>query len=476
MKSKLLFPLFLISSLNTFICFSQNLHQTGLVFSDSLYKKIETISPALRFSDAEVIRYSLKQYCPEAGNQGSIGSCTSWASGYAAYTISEAIQQKNTDKVAITKAAKSALFIYNQIKISDCNNGAYIESALQLLKNKGDCSFFEFNPNDCRVLPDGQLNMKAQENKIKEYNSLFPLFCSSQNKITATINSLLSNKPVVIGLNIQMSFENNIRNGKYTPTDNAKIIGGHALCVIGFDNETKEFEILNSWGKSWGNNGFFKMSYEDYAKYCNTAFQFTLNKNKLTDNGIINGNFELFKYIGKSNETNKNNFVIKSPTYKNDGYYYFPNQISKDDFFRIKATNLKKDSYVYIISFKPDKSYEILFPHNYVGTSNIECTPFISYENASIELPVDPENGFFAETKGDDVLCILYSDNRILNLDKLVLNQNKFGGDIWGWLKESFQSNLLTSKDLSYNTNKMGVKAENATGKIIPIILKINVQ
>lgn len=44
----------------------------------------------------------------------------------------------------------------------------------------------------------------------------------------------------------------------YSPDPSEPSIGGHALCVTGYDSES--FEIVNSWGAGWGNQGFFRCS------------------------------------------------------------------------------------------------------------------------------------------------------------------------------------------------------------------------
>ena len=46
-------------------------------------------------------------------------------------------------------------------------------------------------------------------------------------------------------------------------------LGGHAMTVIGYD-DTREggaFEVINSWGTDWGNNGYFWITYEDFNRF-----------------------------------------------------------------------------------------------------------------------------------------------------------------------------------------------------------------
>ncbi len=457
--------------------YAQNIHTTGLLFDSVKYKKVETISPALKFNDPEKIGYSLKEYCPIPGNQGAIGSCTSWASGYAALTISNAIQNEIKNINDITSSAKSALYIYNQIKIGSCIEGAYLENALSLIKQKGDCDFKDFHPNDCKVVPSIIEDDKAQFFKILEYNTLFDLNAKYDQKISSTINSLNANKPVVIGLNIRSSFERVSKNGKYSPNESENNLGGHALCVIGYDNINKEFEIINSWGTGWGNNGFFKISYNDYSKYCKEAYQFTIKHNIPQQKFILKGNFQILKYVGIDPVNQNNLFSTVTPYLSSDNCFHINDIIKKDDFFRIRAMNLVKDSYVYIFSYKPNKTFEILFPLNYKKNSNSNDIPFIASSNVSIELPQNTENAYSSDQIGEDVLCVLYSKKRIEKLDTRLLDLKNFNGDIWSWLRNNFKNELIEPDNLKYETFNMGVISnQNAEGSMIPLILKVSVQ
>ena len=137
MKNVLLF-LFCLAALNTS---SQIPKATGLIFDDSKYLQTDRLSFALKWTEADLPNLSsLKLYCPTPGNQGEIGSCVAWATGYAALTISMAIQNNVTDRAQITNMAKSALYIYNQIKRSDaCSpGGSVLDDAMRLVQTKGD--------------------------------------------------------------------------------------------------------------------------------------------------------------------------------------------------------------------------------------------------------------------------------------------------------------------------------------------------
>lgn len=65
--------------------------------------------------------------------------------------------------------------------------------------------------------------------------------------------ALASNKPVVFGLQIGVSFFDN--DGPNTiDTDRGGFVGGHAMALVGYDRD--RFQLVNSWGTRWRANGF----------------------------------------------------------------------------------------------------------------------------------------------------------------------------------------------------------------------------
>jgi len=43
-------------------------------------------------------------------------------------------------------------------------------------------------------------------------------------------------------------------------TDNEKLVGGHAIVIVGFNPDDSQIKFANSWGVNWGVNGFGSMS------------------------------------------------------------------------------------------------------------------------------------------------------------------------------------------------------------------------
>jgi hypothetical protein len=73
------------------------------------------------------------------------------------------------------------------------------------------------------------------------------------------------NNSIEMSMDWYTEFNNPGTDGKLSETF-SNYIGGHAVEIVGIDDFQEEIHCKNSWGKSWGNNGFFKMSFATFNK------------------------------------------------------------------------------------------------------------------------------------------------------------------------------------------------------------------
>jgi C1A family cysteine protease len=70
--------------------------------------------------------------------------------------------------------------------------------------------------------------------------------------------------PFVFGFTVYESFESATvaRTGTANmPKPGEKVLGGHAVMAVGYNDKQKRFIIRNSWGTGWGKKGYFTMPY-----------------------------------------------------------------------------------------------------------------------------------------------------------------------------------------------------------------------
>ena len=51
------------------------------------------------------------------------------------------------------------------------------------------------------------------------------------------------------------------------------LLGGHAVTIVSYDDTTRKFGLMNSWGEDWGNKGYFTLPY-NYVLNVQLAFDF----------------------------------------------------------------------------------------------------------------------------------------------------------------------------------------------------------
>jgi hypothetical protein len=96
----------------------------------------------------------------------------------------------------------------------------------------------------------------------------------------ADVKSALANVgPVLIGVSVF-----NYKSQPWKPDSSEdKDKGGHSMVIDGYDDEDTApgsgqkgcFGVRNCWGKNWGDGGFTKMSYADYADHVRQAWLLT---------------------------------------------------------------------------------------------------------------------------------------------------------------------------------------------------------
>ena len=86
---------------------------------------------------------------------------------------------------------------------------------------------------------------------------------------TALKSAIYNHGPVVAGFSVYADFYN-YSSGVYSYSSGA-YKGGHAVLVVGWDDSAGAFIVKNSWGSSWGEDGYFRISYDELSGACKFA-------------------------------------------------------------------------------------------------------------------------------------------------------------------------------------------------------------
>ncbi len=317
---------------------------------------------------------SLAAFAPNRQNQGKQGSCVAWSSAYAARTILDAASTRQDPN----SIAFSPSFLYNNIALEDCQ-GSYIQKAMEFMQANGAAHLqdFQYDENNCSRQAPSNVVQQAAQNKIHGFHRLTETDDVNGINIRAIKEHLAKDAPVVIGMMVGGSFMQGMLGQKvwHPNADDRDMtgFGGHAMCVIGYDDriEGGAFQIMNSWGNEWGQNGLAFVRYQDFKTFVREAY----GLDPLPKRGAaLNLPFEAS--VGLFNPETRTNVALKSA---GGNLFKTVSPIKKGSKFKIEIKNVV-ECYIYI--FTPDVAGKstVLFPYKpahspYCGITGFRLFP-----------------------------------------------------------------------------------------------------
>jgi len=198
-------------------------------------------------------------------DQENEGSCV----GFACGAMKEWQEKKDWGR----DIDLSSRYIYEEARkidrFPDTKDGTDIRSAMKILLNQGVCTencwpYIPRNPSN----PCAEVAREAAKYKIKTYTAIQGIYDMK--------SALANNGPFVIGVIVFDSwFQTSVnQTGQILmPTseeiarlrEDRNAFGGHAICIIGYDDQNQRFKFKNSWGSDWGDHGYGTIPY-DYLK------------------------------------------------------------------------------------------------------------------------------------------------------------------------------------------------------------------
>ena len=207
--------------------------------------------------DTSSLPDSIQLDMPVPGNQGSQGSCTSWAVVYGAGNY---YQHITSQKPYSDTGNLNPKFIYNQISKGKCGCTSFLDN-LYLLKTQGACSLnaLAYTPGECSIQPDNWQRLLAENNKIKGWEKV------DLHNLTLIKRAIEEKKPVLFAIQVDQGF-NKLDSPYIWKQRNGELKDGHAMIISGYDDQRNAFRIMNSWGTLWGDKGFAWIDYQFFLQ------------------------------------------------------------------------------------------------------------------------------------------------------------------------------------------------------------------
>lgn len=218
---------------------------------------------------------SLRSFYPKVVIQPNTDfTGVAWATVWNARTAAEAIACNQTDPQKLKEIAFAPAYNYTIVrKTKDCSGSISMIDLLQSLVQNGSPYFSEFSEF---CVPEITVDVVplANKKKLSGYFKLFNTTDAMNLKVQSVKSALVSNNAVVVGLICPPSFNMATDSWQVRESQPDQQYGGHAVCVVGYDDSKfgGAFEVINSWGKGWGAEGFTWIRYKDFSDYVQYGF------------------------------------------------------------------------------------------------------------------------------------------------------------------------------------------------------------
>lgn len=221
-----------------------------------------------------------KNWMSPIRHQGSCGSCMAFAA-VGALEAQLRITQSRSYKL-------SPQFLFS-CGGGRCNFGWYAEQAARFLMRTGvteeSCMpYMSSSGSDisCRKACGGAMNRTI---KISSYSRP----TSSARNLNA-IREALKKGPLVTTMSVYRDFMS-YRRGIYKRVSRS-YVGGHAIVIIGYNDQERYLTIRNSWGTGWGESGYGRISYDDTSGLGSSTWKYEVPKPQVFALPMLNARLE----------------------------------------------------------------------------------------------------------------------------------------------------------------------------------------
>lgn len=245
----------------------------------------------------------LTRYLPPIGDQGEFGTCVAWATAYNCRTWLNA-QSKGLSQSELSQKKNqfSAGDMFKAIdsddKGSECQ-GSNFQAAFNKMVSRGVATVatspYMTSSSECDCSNTSSENSEAAKYKIKSYREI------DISSVKTVKRYLYEGHPVVFGAKLGDNFMNAsgssvlYSNGTFNSTG---MHAYHAIMIVGYDDNRGSngaFRVVNSWGESWGDDGFIWVDCNflcssDFA-YC--GFVAYLDDDDTTSYGVASSTVDL---------------------------------------------------------------------------------------------------------------------------------------------------------------------------------------
>jgi hypothetical protein len=407
---------------------------------------------------------SLLRFAPDRSNQGEQGSCVAWSCAYGAQTIlTAAATGADPNTIRFSPA-----YLYNQIKLEGCQ-GSYLQRAMEAMQTNGGVplSQFPYTDQDCNRVPDESAKQAGRQNVIHGFTRITNGDNINEISVRGIKEHLNKNAPVAIGMMVGQSFMQNMMGQElWEPSDmdaSQMGMGGHAMTVIGYDDRKfgGAFQIMNSWGPEWGNNGIAWVRYGDFKTYVREAYGI----DPLPKRSNV-ANIPLECNIGLVRNEDKQNIALRLA---GNNLFETVSPIKVGTRFKMSIENAT-ECYIYVFGQEVDGSSFVLFPYLKTGETVSKHSPYCGITGYRLFPKAQSLEADSIGTK-DYIAIVVSKDELDYNRINQAISQSR-QSTYAGKVNEALQSILIRTARLnSTNDGRIYFKVDANDNKAVAAIV-----
>jgi C1A family cysteine protease len=246
------------------------------LLSDGIAMILGSLGLSKTASSSLAASADLRKWCSPIEDQGALGSCTAHAG--------EGVFEYFENRAFGTYIDASRLFLYKvtrNLMQETGDTGAYLRTTMgaMVLFGVPPEKYWPYIIDKFDIEPSPFLYAFGDNYKALQYVCLDPPGTSPGALLTNIKTNIAAGIPAIFGFTVYDSIKQASATGKIPfPCKGESVLGGHAVSAVGYDDKMKikntkcgkettgALLIRNSWGKSWGDDGYGWMPYEYVLK------------------------------------------------------------------------------------------------------------------------------------------------------------------------------------------------------------------
>ena len=221
----------------------------------------------------------LRPYSSPRHNQRHTSSCV--ANAVVKALEIKRIMQHGGHQAHVDLSVMAVYYLSREITwppTTHVDGGTFISHACDVLRRFGVCpdKNWPWDPNRINEAPSWAAMRQAYQHKIQ---SFYKIYSEGDKRVEEVVRCLQAGNPVVFGTTVGSNWSS-YKKGQVLQAP-ATVKGRHATVLLGWKDGV--FLGENSWGSSWGDNGFYQMD-PDVVSYPQSS-----------DSWVIQAGFEEYK-------------------------------------------------------------------------------------------------------------------------------------------------------------------------------------